>query len=292
MSSFRNFNDGTQNAPRLQIGQSLWAMTALPMNASAEWTLDEKMAHCRDAGFEHIECAIANDEGGRRHLEALNKIKLPWALVNRLKSVEQTREAVRFAADNGALWVTCQPASAFHALEEVVEIVRAGVELAADNDLPFFVETHRDTFTENIPQTLQLIEAIPDIKMVADFSHFVVVGEFYGWQSEGALERMQPIINHVAHIHGRISNGQSVQVDVGDGEGDEGTPAHFFTRLWAAMFKHWRQSAQPGDVMSFTSELGPPRYAITLPNGSEFSDRWEQALVMRKLARRAWAQSD
>ena len=46
--------------------------------------------------------------------------------------------------------------------------------------------------------------------------------------------------------------------------------------------------ARPGDVLPFASELGPPRYAITLPDGREFSDRWEQSLVMKKLAEQAW----
>ena len=50
----------------------------------------------------------------------------------------------------------------------------------------------------------------------------------------------------------------------------------------------WLSEAQPGDVFPFTSELGPPRYAITLPDGSEFSDRWQQSLVMQKLAAQAW----
>ena len=270
----------------------MWAMIDLPMNAATPWTLEEKVARCRDAGYKHIECSIVDDEAGREVLQALSKFEMPWALINRFKTPQQTRDAVRFGAANGALWVACQPASAFHSLHEVLEIVRVGNDVAAECGLPFFVETHRDTFTENIPQTLQLIDAIPDVKITADFSHFVVVGEFYGWKSEGALERLQPIIERVAHLHGRISNGQSVQVDVGDGSGEEGTPAEFFTRLWAAMFHNWRQTAQLGDVIPFTSELGPSRYAITLPNGSEFSDRWEQAQIMRKLAERAWALSD
>ena len=292
MIPFQNYNDGTQDAPRLQVGQSQWALKGLPMNAPIEWTLEEKLARCKAAGFEHIECAIVDDETGREAIRTIQEAQISWALINRFKSPQQTRDAVRFGAANGALWVACQPASAFHPLDEVVEIVRAGADVAAQCELPFFVETHRDTFTENIPQTLQLMEAIPYMKMTADFSHFVVVGEFYGWSSEGAMERLQPIIERIAHIHGRISNGQAVQVDVGDGGGDEGTPADFFTRLWAAMFRNWRKTAQPGDVMPFTSELGPPRYAITLPDGSEFSDRWEQALVMKKLAERAWAMSD
>jgi hypothetical protein len=55
--------------------------------------------------------------------------------------------------------------------------------------------------------------------------------------------------------------------------------------------RHWLQNAQPGDVFQFSSELGPPRYAITTPDGKEFSDRWEQSLVMKKLAEQAWQQA-
>ena len=46
--------------------------------------------------------------------------------------------------------------------------------------------------------------------------------------------------------------------------------------------------AGQGDVLPFASELGPPRYAITTPDGLEFSDRWEQSLVMKRLAEQAW----
>ena len=292
MLPFQNYNDGTRNAPRLQTGQTLWGLIKLPMNAPTEWTLDEKFARCRDAGFEHIECFIKDDENGREVLSKLKEHGLQWSLGHRPMNPDDTRAAVEFALNNGARWVLCQPASAFHSLDEVIEIVKVGCDVAASSGTPYFVETHRNNFTETIPQTLRLIEAIPDIKMTADFSHFVVVGEFYGWQAEGALERMQPIIERIAHVHGRISNGEAVQVDVGDGSGDEGTPAHFFTRLWAAIFKHWRTAATSGDVMPFSSELGPPRYAITLPDGSEFSDRWEQGLVLKQLAERAWKMSD
>ena len=50
----------------------------------------------------------------------------------------------------------------------------------------------------------------------------------------------------------------------------------------------WKRDAQPGDIFPFASELGPPRYAITLPDGREFSDRWAQSLVMKRLAEQAW----
>ena len=52
--------------------------------------------------------------------------------------------------------------------------------------------------------------------------------------------------------------------------------------LRGTLLRHWLADAGPGDVFPFASELGPPRYAITLPDGREFSDRWEQSLVMKR----------
>ncbi|BCM90182.1 hypothetical protein IAD21_02033 [Abditibacteriota bacterium] len=283
------FNDGTTNAPRLQLGQALWAMEKLPMNSAQEWALEEKIRRVKEAGFEHVECWIRDDEAGQRIAALVRDAGLQLVFCHRPMTVQDTIQAVETAAAFGAQFVMCQPATAYHSLREVAGIVTAGAEKAAESNLPYFVETHRNNFTETIPQTLELIATVPDITITADFSHFVVVGEFYGWASEGAVERMRPIIERVGHVHGRISNGEQVQVDVGDGTDlSEGTPAGLFFELWRECFASWKRRAKPGDVMPFTSELGPPRYAITTPDGREFSDRWQQALVLRAIAQKAW----
>lgn len=285
-----NLNDGTNQAPRLRAGHTLWNLEGLPMNAATPWTLPEKMARVRDAGFEHIECWLQDDEDGDLVRRKVANHGLHFALGHRPMNIDDTRRAVELAARWDAQWVLCQPASAYHSLPEVVQIVREGARIASDLGLRYFVETHRNNYTESLRQTLELIEAVPDIQITADFSHFVVVGEFYGWDGEGALERLQPVIERVAHVHGRISNGEQVQVDVGDGQTDPS--ARFFVRIWTQIFRTWRQSAKPGDILPFSSELGPPRYAITLPDGNEFSDRWGQSLVMRELALEAWELSN
>ncbi|RYX85428.1 sugar phosphate isomerase/epimerase [bacterium] len=289
MQTFPFFNDGTTNAPRLQLGQSLWAMEKLPMNAAQEWTLQEKIEIIKEAGFQHVECWIKGDEQGKHIAALVRESGLQLVFCHRPMNVSDTLQAVETAADFGAQFVMCQPATAYHSLPEVASIVTAGAEKAAVVKLPYFVETHRNNFTETIPQTLELITAIPNIAITADFSHFVVVGEFYGWAAEGAVEHLRPIIERVGHVHGRISNGEQVQVDVGDGTDlSEGSPAGLFFELWRECFSSWKLRARPGDVMPFTSELGPPRYAITTPDGREFSDRWQQALVLRAIAQRAW----
>lgn len=285
--SFDRYNDGSDASPRLRVQHSLWSLGKLPMNAATEWTLAEKCAQVKAAGFEAIECWLS-DENEREHKDALDAAGLRLVLGHRpftLNDVKQTVErALRLKAD----YVFAQPADAFTPLGKVAELVREGRKLANSAGLAFFVETHRNNFTENLPQTLQLIEAVPDVRFTGDLSHFVVGGEFYGWKEEGALEHMLPILERTSHLHGRISNGEAVQVDVGDGSGET---AQFFVRLWARAMHGWLKGAVPGDVFPFASELGPPRYAITLPDGSEFSDRWTQSLIMKQLAEQAWAKA-
>ncbi len=280
-------NDGTAAAPRLRVQHSLWSLRRLPMNAEQEWSLNEKFERVKAAGFEAVECWLGPQDETEVS-EALKRHDLRLVLGHRPFQIEQTRTVVEQAVRLGADFVFAQPADAFTSLDSVVTLVTEGSKIAADNGLPYFVETHRNNFTENLPQTLALIERVPDIRFTADLSHFVVVGEFYGWEDEHASDRMLPVLERTAHLHARIGNGEQVQVDVGDGTGQT---AQFFVRLWKIAMQHWLKSAKPGDILPFTSELGPPRYAITLPDGREFSDRWEQSLVMKKLGEQAWSEA-
>lgn len=281
------YNDGSSNPPRLCVSHALWSLIKLPMNSPTEWTLDEKFSRVKEAGFEGVECWLS-DENEKETKDALDRHGLRLVLGHRPYKVDDVKQTVERALRLKADFIFAQPASAFTPIDDVVTIVSEGRKIANDAGVPFWVETHRGNFTENIPQTLQLIERVPDIRFTADLSHFVVVGEFYGWEDEGAAERMMPILERVSHMHGRISSGEQVQVDVGDGTGDT---AQFFVRLWAIAMRHWLKGAGPGDIFPFASELGPPRYAITTPDGKEISDRWEQSLVMKKLAEQAWQQA-
>ena len=279
------YNDGSKNAPRLRVHQALWGMSKLPFNSPVEWTLDEKFSRCKAAGFEAVECWL-NDETEAEHKESLDRHGLRLVLGHRPFSVEQVKTEVARALRLKADFIFGQPADAFTPADKVAEICREGRKFANDAGIPYFIEIHRGNFTENLPQIKQLVELVPDIRFTADLSHLVVCGEFYGWEDEKAIERMACVIERTSHAHGRISNGEAVQVDVADGTTD---PAKFFVRIWTAIFQRWLEGALPGDVFPFGSELGPPRYAITTPDGKEISDRWEQGLVMKRLAEQAWS---
>jgi sugar phosphate isomerase/epimerase len=283
-TDYTRLYDGSANPPRLRVQHSLWSLRKLPVNAETEWTLDEKFSRVKAAGFEAVECWLS-DENECDVKNALESHGLRLVLGHRPFKLDDVRATVERAKRLNADFVFAQPADAFTALGDVAKLVREGLKVAHDAGIPLFVETHRNNFTETLPATLQLIKAVPEVRFTGDLSHFVVVGEFYGWEEERAAERMAPVLERVSHLHGRVSNGEQVQVDVGDGSGQT---AQLFVQLWATAMRNWLKGAGPGDVFPFASELGPPRYAITLPDGREFSDRWEQSLVMKRLAEEAW----
>lgn len=287
MSAFDRYNDGTGNPPRMQIQHSLWSLIGLPMNTEVGWTISEKFARVTAAGFEGVECWLTDqDEAEIR--AALDHEGLRLTLGHHPHTLEDVKATVARAKRLNADFVFAQPLNPFCPIREAAAFLREARKIAHDEGLPLFVETHRNNIPESLNQALQLIDEIPEIRFTGDFSHFVVVSEFYGLEYERAVERMMPVLSRTSHLHGRISNGEAVQVDVGDGSG---ATAQFFVSIWAAVMREWRRKAGPGDVFPFASELGPTRYAITLPDGREFSDRWEQSLVMKKLAEQAWLES-
>ncbi len=278
------YNDGSAHLPRLRVQHSLWSLIGLPMNAAEEWTLSEKLARVKDAGFEAVECWL-DESDEQRHADALHAAGLRLVLGHHPHTLEDVRRTLEQARRLEAEFVFAQPLTPYTPLPEAARFLRDAALIAEAHRLPLFVETHRGSIPESLGQALALIDLMPEIRLTGDLSHFVLVGEFYGWPEENALERMDPVLSRVSHLHGRISSGEQIQVDVGDGTGET---AQFFVRLWAHAMSHWRKDAVPGDVFPFASELGPPRYAQTLPGGQEFSDRWQQSLVMKRLAEQAW----
>ena len=287
MPQFDRYNDGSLNPPRLQVQHSLWSLIGLPMNAAEEWTLSEKFERVKAAGFEAVECWL-DESNEQHHKDALNAAGLRLVLGHNPSTLSDAHAVAAQAKRLNADFAFSHPLSPYTPLAEAVPFLREARRIVNDAGLAYFVETHRGNIPEGLNQALALIELMPEVRFTGDLSHFVLIGEFYGWEDEKALERMDPVLQRTSHLHGRVSNGEQAQVDVGDGSGDT---AQFFVRLWARAMSHWRKDAGPGDVFPFASELGPPRYAITLPNGQEFSDRWEQSLVMKKLAEQAWEMS-
>ncbi len=66
MATLARYNDGSGAPAPADAALALWSLKKLPMNAEAEWTLDEKFRRVQAAGFEAVECWLGDaDEGAR-----------------------------------------------------------------------------------------------------------------------------------------------------------------------------------------------------------------------------------
>lgn len=203
-------------------------------------------------------------------------------------SIEALRPALHLAKDIGAPFVIVVGQVMPIAIADMVPVVREWLRVAAQEYMPIQFETHRNCITNDLFTTLQLLDAIPEMRLSADLSHYVVDREIMQPVSATMQHYISRILARSDSYQGRIATRNQVQVPIA-------FPQHAdwlatFLRWWAEGFTRWRGRPQDADLV-FLCELGPPNYALTDAQGNELSDRWEEALELARLAREIWAQS-
>jgi len=171
------------------------------------------------------------------------------------------------------------------AVEDMIPVVRGWIRLAAEEAVPIQFETHRNCITNDMFSTLLMLEAVPEMRLCADLSHYVVDREMMLPLSTEMQDYVARLLARSDSFQGRIATRSQVQVAID-------FPQHrpwldIFLNWWKQGFAMWRARA-PAEDLVFVCELGPPNYAITDARGEELSDRWEEALTLRRLAREAW----
>ncbi|MCS7458664.1 TIM barrel protein [Paenibacillus doosanensis] len=290
MAQAHKINDGSGRKPRLDIQQSWWAMNGVG-NGEREWTVEEKFEKIAEAGFTGILSGIPAPEEQDRWHRLLEEYNLSFGTHAFPYRREDLTPVLRDAKQFGAQYVNAQVMDSFVIGDEAIRLLQSLTEEAAVHGVPFMVETHRARVTQDLHRTADYVNAIPGLRLTIDFSHYVVAGEM---THSGIIEKAEPLLDtllrRTSALHGRVSNGEQVQVDIGP-NGEHGMVEHYL-RWWSKGIAYWLQEAQPGDVLPFVSELGPPGYAITSDGYScgraEISDRWQQALVFKRLAEEAW----
>lgn len=283
--------------PRLATYQAWWGMMDVGEDGR-EWSDEQKLRRVAEAGFEGILLFDDLDGArGERWRALLDEHGLALAVGTYAVRRDELREDVLRAAELGATFVNAQMMDYFLVGEAGEDAVRSTVEIGREAGIPCLVETHRACVTQDLLRTVDFVQAVPEARLAIDFSHYVVAGQVpVGpgeiWPIRPELEdALELLLERTGAFHGRVSNGHLVQIDVGP-HAEHPAVAHF-CRWWGSGMRHWREQAQPGDVLPFVVELGPFPYSITpghVPSpGAELSDRWDQALVLQRLATRIWA---
>ena len=173
---------------------------------------------------------------------------------------------------------------------EAVPVVRRWIEDGARVDMPLLFETHRDSLLNDLFYTLQVIETVPEIRLCADLSHFVVDRELRTPINDTDQGYFTRILERSDCFQGRIASREQIQVQIDFPQHQDWV--RIFKDWWTAGMQMWRARNAADATLPFLCELGPPPYAITDANQCELSNRWEESQVIKGWVREIWAGLD
>lgn len=275
---------------KLDVFQSLWGME-LKHPTLPERSHEENFAMAAEAGFAGI-CLDPNTDElpyYRETLPLFEKYGLK-SMVNLFpRRVSDMRPLLEFAREVNAVKVNTIAQVMPVSVAGAVPLISRWLDEAQGMGIELLFETHRNGILNDLYFTLEVLDAIPELQLTADLSHFVVDREFplpISARDQGFIQRIH---ERTDCLQGRIATAEQVQIQID-------FPQH---QAWVEQFKGWwkqgmaswrvRNAADATCV--FLCELGPPPYAITGRDGLELSDRWHEALVIKKWAEQLWEES-
>jgi hypothetical protein len=274
---------------KLAIFQSLWAMDKR-IPGEPEAPVEEHFRRIAGAGYDGICIDPAlNEIDGMLKLKPLFEQHGLGCMINAFPhSREEMRPLLQFAREMNACHVNALGTEIPLRVRDGAEMVHHWLDDARTVGVPLLFETHRDSLLNDLGYTLQMLDAVPEMRLCADFSHFVVDREIrlpLNARDEGYFKRL---LQRSDCIQGRVASAEQVQVQIGFPQHQKWVDQ--FRAWWAEGMRLWKQRHPDGATLVFLCELGPPPYAITGADGRELSDRWEEALQIREFVESAWEQ--
>ncbi|HZP19807.1 MAG TPA: sugar phosphate isomerase/epimerase [Bauldia sp.] len=270
---------------KLLVFQSLWAMERRHSDGF-ERSLEENIAMIAGAGYDGISSDWRDRDRVRRMSALLKSAGMTAEGQCFPKTVDDLKPVLEIATESGLHHLDIQPDVRPRKVADCIPLLEGWQRLAEEVGFPVYIETHRDRMTTDLFFVLDLLDAMPNLKLLADLSHFLVGREF-AWPVDAENHaHIHRILDHSWAFHGRVATREQVQIEIS-------FPHHkmwvdLFMGWWEFGFRSWRKRAADDATLAFTCELGPKPYAITGRDGNDTTDRWAEALAMKEMVRGLW----
>jgi hypothetical protein len=182
--------------------------------------------------------------------------------------LDDVEKALRNSMDLSPRFATCIGGCDAWSEEESIRFFEEAMKLAEGYGIGICFETHRSRSLFNPWTTHRIVDALPQIALTADISHWCVVCER---QMDSELDTITAIAPNVRHIHARVGYDQGPQVP------HPGAPEYAYAlrahqQCWEVLFD--AQHAR-GAETTMTPEFGPDGYLHTLPfTQAPVADLW------------------
>src|SRR6202046_1300194 len=257
---------------------------------SPEASAAQKFDRVREAGFD----GMAIDLGALTLSEAevtvphFARTGLLGGLTAFPKSVEDLRPALDLAHRIRAPYVVVIGQEMPVKVADMIPVIEGWLEVAEQEGMPIQFETHRNCITNDLFTTVQLLEAVPQMRLAADLSHYVVDREMPCPPPPALQALMTQILDRSDSFQGRVAARGQIQIALSFAQNAKWVA--LFRAWWRQGFAAWlARHAGEDSALVFLCELGPPDYAITDAQGRELSDRWAEAALMAQWARELWS---
>ncbi|MFC3077747.1 sugar phosphate isomerase/epimerase family protein [Phenylobacterium terrae] len=266
--------------------QAIWGMEGLP-GIDLETRLDAALDQIVAAGFDGVGVSLARSDRAEAVARGVRERGKGFEAMGFVRAREDVARAIDRAESLGAHHLSLQIMTRLDRVGEAVALLESFEAEAARATIPVYYETHRGRLTNDLLFTCRILDALPELRLTGDLSHYPVAHEMPLPVPAGDLGRISKVLNHCWAFHGRVSGAHQIQLPFTAPQHQGWLAQH--RAWWREGFASWITRSPEGGELTFMPELGPPHYAMTDANGGELGDRWTEALSLMEMARETWA---
>lgn len=164
------------------------------------------------------------------------------------------------------------------------------------------LETHRASITQDMRRTLDLVTRFPELRFTADFTHWYLGHELQMGDYHAKLAALQPVIDRVAMVEGRIGSVNCAQIPLESADDNRHFVKHhreFWTRCFSACLRRGEEPVFAPQLLPASIHAEGQDWSIDYSRlqrddqgqWREESDRWQQTLLHCAIARECYTQA-
>ena len=186
-------------------------------------------------------------------------------------------------ASHKPLFINSHTGHDYFTFEQNAELIQTAGDVQKQTGVRILHETHRGRFSYSAPAIQYYLLKLPDLRLTADYSHWVNVAESYLADQAGNVDRAIAVSDH---IHCRVGHPEGPQVnDPRAPEWKDALETH--AKWWDAIRARLLRANAP--ALTITCEFGPAGYLPTLPYTQQpVASQWDINVFMKEYLKKRW----